>query len=1394
MSEFCLRWLILALDVSLKALLLALVTGSAVWLLRIRRSNLKHAAWLGVLAGMIGLPWLTFILPSISIPIVLRTETEPAADRVGFVRHSSRTAGFDSEGKGNFGFSTEATRNSAGPGWGWSRPDSRITSPIDTDLASSKESAAPLPASSASRFVFSKWPVIAFTIWVLGVLAFGTRLVVALLITWQIVRRSTPIAVETVPWLKHPNSRARFGSARDRRLSLRERTSFRGAKGDFRRRPVIGHGYFARAGRAKLGFRESRDISVPLTTGVLHPQILLPSDWKTWPAEKLRDVLVHEFTHIRRHDCWTSLAAEVTASIYWLHPLSWWLRRRLAVLAEDCCDDVAISAAGDRAVYARHLLEIASMLCHERRRLHYVGLSMARQSNVERRILSILDGNRPLSRQLTRSATLLLLAVIVPVVAVAAALKPAGESSTDKDSHAKSEAPQSPTDKAGASPDRQSTSPDSTVSNARDSNDAAQAAAAGKVISGRVVDQEGKGVGGAKVWSFIEAKRGLLWLTDVDGTFKAVIPDDTRHVRLSAQHPDFVGADALWWAAAGQALKLPETVTINLKPGVAIGGIVRGEEAEPIENAQVKVEMSGDGESYVVDVRTDRDGRWRAHVPAKTRAKQFWLYHADYVCVPISRSTPPDEPLHALEAVSVMKRGKHVHGIVHDQRGKPIANAVVLTQPYNVDLNNPDDDLTTTRTRDDGSFAVRNMAEGPGGLAAYADGYAPQMVAINASDATPAVEIELSPEAELTGQIVDENGQGVGGVWIQAWQWQPEPSFPLDRQAHTDQDGRFRLTQLPRQGWFQLNYEKTGFLQMQREEVQASSEPCTLRIARPTTLHGQVLDDETGEPIKSFTVVRGTKWSREADMVFDQGYDYRKEAIQSDDGRFTVGLNHTVAMPPFPQVAIRVVARGYLPEQTEPISAGDQPAAVTLRLKRGQPITGLVIDASGQPAAHAQVAWVGRKRYAIIENGRINGGVWENATYRPEIILQTDDAGRFELPASRHDGLIVVVHERGYAQRRRSQHDASSPLQLTAWCRVEGRVLAGTKPMADVRIGLTPVDPKLNTQDSEVRWVIRQQTHVDGTFGFDFVPSIPFTAAWHRTLSSHTTEVGPKAGETVRIQIGGNGGTVTGQLKKPDGLKMEKFTDEFEVGIHCTQVVAYPAAEAGLKDDVRHNFVAELKSYGKFTVHDLPPGKYLLDVNVHAPVPPNSCGLPVDVAGAHTKFEVAGGPSNAPLDLGRIELDLVQGPQVGQIVPDLIGKTLAGEAFDLSKLRGKPVLLDFWATWCGPCKAATPEMKRLYEIYGRTGKMAFVGVDLDYGVEAAANYVADKGIAWPQFSTGSWGEENAVARQFAVTSVPSFWIVGADGTILARDVPLAELPKQLEAAVKMSKTSNTGRY
>jgi beta-lactamase regulating signal transducer with metallopeptidase domain len=132
--------------------------------------------------------------------------------------------------------------------------------------------------------------------------------------------------------------------------------------------------------------RESTSVAAPSVAGYARPVVLLPLDWRTWPQAKLRAVLAHELAHVRRSDWAIALAAEIARCLYWFHPLAWWLPRHLSTLAEQCCDDLAVSLTGDAPAYAEVLLDAAS----RHGRAPAAGIAMASSSNVGRRIERIL--------------------------------------------------------------------------------------------------------------------------------------------------------------------------------------------------------------------------------------------------------------------------------------------------------------------------------------------------------------------------------------------------------------------------------------------------------------------------------------------------------------------------------------------------------------------------------------------------------------------------------------------------------------------------------------------------------------------------------------------------------------------------------------------------------------------------------------------------------------------------------------------------------------------------------------------------------------------------------------------------------------------------------------------
>ena len=169
--------------------------------------------------------------------------------------------------------------------------------------------------------------------------------------------------------------------------------------------------------------RESEWISVPMTVGQIVPTILLPIGWREWDSVKLQAVLAHEEAHVRRADWAIGVMARINCCVFWFHPLAWWLKRELALLAEYACDDLALTQMGDRREYARALLEIAYAMKSAHGRLWEQAVPMAKETNVEKRMEQILDDGRTIPTAFGRQGWVTLLMCSLPVVYFASAVQ-----------------------------------------------------------------------------------------------------------------------------------------------------------------------------------------------------------------------------------------------------------------------------------------------------------------------------------------------------------------------------------------------------------------------------------------------------------------------------------------------------------------------------------------------------------------------------------------------------------------------------------------------------------------------------------------------------------------------------------------------------------------------------------------------------------------------------------------------------------------------------------------------------------------------------------------------------------------------------------------------------------
>ena len=135
-------------------------------------------------------------------------------------------------------------------------------------------------------------------------------------------------------------------------------------------------------------------------------------------------------------------------------------------------------------------------------------------------------------------------------------------------------------------------------------------------------------------------------------------------------------------------------------------------------------------------------------------------------------------------------------------------------------------------------------------------------------------------------------------------------------------------------------------------------------------------------------------------------------------------------------------------------------------------------------------------------------------------------------------------------------------------------------------------------------------------------------------------------------------------------------------------------------------------------------------------------------------------------------------------VMKVTGMLLDGTPFDQKTLKGKVVLVDFWATWCGPCIAEIPNVLEQYEKYHDKG-FEVIGISLDKDRDALEKFIAEKKIPWPilfEESAGGW--QHPMATYYGISGIPTVVLIGRDGKVITLDARGENLGEQLDVIFK----------
>ena len=150
--------------------------------------------------------------------------------------------------------------------------------------------------------------------------------------------------------------------------------------------------------------------------------------------------------------------------------------------------------------------------------------------------------------------------------------------------------------------------------------------------------------------------------------------------------------------------------------------------------------------------------------------------------------------------------------------------------------------------------------------------------------------------------------------------------------------------------------------------------------------------------------------------------------------------------------------------------------------------------------------------------------------------------------------------------------------------------------------------------------------------------------------------------------------------------------------------------------------------------------------------------------------------------------EILEDRGIGQPAKDFTTTLMDGRVFTLSSLRGQVTLIDFWATWCAPCKKELPNLKEIYAEYHPHGlEIVSIGLDEEDRLDAAKEFIQENDLPW-MLSLSGRGYEDEVASLYQVNGLPSIWLIDRDGVLRHQDLHGEELRINVEQLVNGSDT------
>jgi peroxiredoxin len=498
-------------------------------------------------------------------------------------------------------------------------------------------------------------------------------------------------------------------------------------------------------------------------------------------------------------------------------------------------------------------------------------------------------------------------------------------------------------------------------------------------------------------------------------------------------------------------------------------------------------------------------------------------------------------------------------------------------------------------------------------------------------------------------------------------------------------------------------------------------------------------------------------------------------------------------------IAALILIWSCIPTQTAFPQTNVGQRAEMSEVKPAKTLTVQVKTPDGKPLPNVTVVCIGPSTNTDLKGTTIEGGNKR---------VQTDAAGQFVVPSGNENIFLVIANDKGFSLSQSYDLTNHPTMVVRPWGRIEGARMNRNRPLANQRLMYYLDWRCIGSLDILHRFGISEEATTDahGRFVFEHVPPMGIVISEvHRYPAKLWFGLQPsvevKPGETTQVKIETQGRTVVGHIELGAGLannmdltscngrlSADMDVDKFEApkppkGIDTIEKRTKFWQDWYNSDAGRQYFEAqaharfEFHADGSFIGEMCEPGKYCVDANI------GRKGKVVAVLDkVHVTIPAGTDDRDVPFDIGKVMLKAAVDLKAGDVAPDFSVKTIDGQPFKLSDFRGKYVLLDFWATWCGPCVEEMPNLKTTYDTFGKDARFVMISLSLDPNRASPEKFVKDNGIGWTQVFLGEWSKD-VVTPNYGVFGIPTIFLIGPDGKVLAADLQGPTIKEAVAAAL-----------